>query len=67
MAHRSFTDAVQTLWTAGLFHIEGNSNWQVFLVVSLALTLVVLLCWRLYVLVTEGHNGNLDTDNLFAP
>ncbi|KAL6233725.1 hypothetical protein BDW75DRAFT_183666 [Aspergillus navahoensis] len=44
---------VATLWTAGLFHLEGNRNWQVYLVVSSALTLVVLLCWRLYVLVSE--------------
>lgn len=63
---RDFTDPVQTLWTAGLFHLEGDSNWQVYLVVSLALTIVVLLCWRLYVLVTEGRNRSLDMDNLLA-
>lgn len=67
MTQRSFTYTVQTLWTAGLFHPEGNRNWQLYLVVSLALTIVVLLCWRLYVQVTKGRSGSLDTDNLFAP
>ncbi|KAL5363147.1 hypothetical protein BJX96DRAFT_155222 [Aspergillus floccosus] len=56
---------VATLWTAGLFHLEGNKNWQVYIAVSLALTLVVLLCWRLYVLVSEKRKERPSIDNLF--
>ncbi|KAG2414780.1 hypothetical protein HFD88_005968 [Aspergillus terreus] len=56
---------VATLWTAGLFRLEGNTNWQVFIAVSFALTLVVLLCWRLYVLVSERWKQSPDIDHLF--
>ncbi|CEL08634.1 hypothetical protein ASPCAL11782 [Aspergillus calidoustus] len=44
---------VATLWTAGLFHLEGDRNWQIYLVVSLVLTLAVLVLWRIYVFVSE--------------
>ncbi|KAL2785906.1 hypothetical protein BJX66DRAFT_314028 [Aspergillus keveii] len=46
---------VATLWTAGLFHLEGDRNWQIYLVVSSVLTLAVLVLWRIYVFVSEGR------------
>ncbi|KAL3449103.1 hypothetical protein BJX65DRAFT_274072 [Aspergillus insuetus] len=46
---------VATLWTAGLFHLEGDRNWQIYLVVSSVLTLAVLIMWRIYVFVSEGR------------
>lgn len=58
---------MQTLWTAGLFRLEGDKNWQVYIAVSLALTLAVLACWRLFVLVSERRKQSSDAGNLFVP
>ncbi|KAL2837168.1 hypothetical protein BJY01DRAFT_221221 [Aspergillus pseudoustus] len=49
---------VTALWTSGLFHLEGDRNWQIYLIVSLLLTLVVILCWRLYVMISGGRKAS---------
>ncbi|KAK3335248.1 hypothetical protein B0T19DRAFT_405905 [Cercophora scortea] len=40
---------VATLWTTNLFQISGDTNWHVYLVVSLLLTIFVFFCWGSYV------------------
>ena len=46
---------MQTLWTTNLSQIDGDKNWQVFLGASLVLTLLVFVCWWLYVRVSRGR------------
>jgi len=41
------------LWSTSLIQIEGTENWHIFLEVCSVLTVVVFLCWWLYVRVTR--------------
>ncbi|KAK7420868.1 hypothetical protein QQZ08_010197 [Neonectria magnoliae] len=35
---------IATLWTANLFTLEGDKNWQAYIATSLVLTIVVFIC-----------------------
>jgi hypothetical protein len=40
---------VSTIWTTDMFHLEGESNWQVFVGALILLTVLVVLGWTFYV------------------